>query len=78
MPNDNMRALLLQALELIGVEWEETKRPEDIRLREKDVMFLLTVKALARAKNSGLTGDDIRGGAPTFADQFQQVMMQAL
>lgn len=71
-------AVLLDALELLGTTWENDYRPEDIRLSERAVKFLLSVKKLVDDPGGLVTAALVRAKAPTFADQYQQVLMREL
>lgn len=68
--------VLLQALELIGKDWEENYRPEVIRLDEQKVDLLLQVRSLAEDPGGAVTFEVIRDRAPTFVDQYRLVTLK--
>lgn len=78
MLNVGERDLLLGLIEFTGKNWEENERPEDIRLSPEKVNILLTVRALVTDPEATLTVDELRAKAPTFVDQYRQVLMRDL
>lgn len=76
MLNIGERDLLLDLIEFTGKRWEENERPEDIRLSQEKVQLLLAIRALVDDPEATLNADELRAKAPTFVDQYRQVLMR--
>ena len=67
---------LLNLMEITADGWADSARPEALRLSEPIMRHLLDVQVLARDGSAEVTSDLIRQHAPTFVDQYEQVMMR--
>lgn len=72
------RGLMIQALEIIGQQWEENQLPQEILLSDQNVNLILTTRELVADPGSGITAELLRSGCPTFVDQLQQATMRNL
>lgn len=74
MTKSGVNDVLLLLLQMIGKDWEDNARPEDIRLSSEKIDALKSVNALVA--NGTLDAGELRASSPAFVTVYQQVMLR--